>query len=58
MTGSGLPSAKEEEVDSLFPFGVFQFYYVTKGFLTCLNEKIEYNLNDHANLNAFNNLLI
>ena len=53
-----MESAKEEEVDSPFPFGGFQLYYTTKGFLTCLNEQVKYSLSDHFNLNEFTTLLI
>ena len=48
---AGFESAKGEEVDSPFPFGVFQFYYPTKGLLTCLNEQVEYSISDNLNLN-------
>ena len=57
-TRAGLASAKEEEVDSIFPSRVFQFYLVTKGFLTCLNEQFKYSIIDHLNLNEINTLLI
>ena len=36
----------------------FQFYQLTKGFLTCLNGQVEYSLSDHLNLNKFTTLLI
>ena len=52
--------AKCERRRGRLPFSLrsFQFYYVTKGFLTCLNEQIEYILSDHINLNEFTTLPI
>ena len=41
-----------------FSVWVFQFYWVTKGFLTFLNEHIGYSLSDHPNLNEFTALFI
>ena len=37
---------------------VFRFYWVTKGFLTCLNEQVEWSLSDRLFLNKSTTLLI
>ena len=44
--------------DHFFSFGGFQFYWVTKGFLTSINEQVEQSLSDHLDLNEFTTLLI
>ena len=50
--------AQKKEVDDIFPFGLFQFYLLIKGFLACLNEQVKYSLSDHLNLNEFTTLSI
>ena len=41
-----------------FPLQGFQFYLLTKGFLTNLNEQVKYSLSYHLNLNEFTTILI
>ena len=60
LRGNKSRLVKRERRRSRLPFSLqgFQLYELTKCFLTCLNEIVEYSLCDHINLNEFNTLLI
>ena len=41
-----------------FPLRGFQFYWITKGILICLNEQVEYSLSDYLNTHELTNIII
>ena len=58
--GNHIRLGKRKRIRGRLPFSFrgFQFYQLTKAFLNCLNEQVEYSLSDHINLNELTTLPI